>query len=193
MTKAILLFLLLPMLASAQYFDVFDIDTSEYPIMKAKFYSIDANGKQIVNHSNTDFEITENADNSEIIRVSCPISSVEPFSVVIALDVSSSMRGEWIKSAISACKSFIDLVPGNGSEIAIIAFNTKNHYISDFTTNKSQLKLKIENLLTSGGTDFDAAFLNPLAGSLLAIEKAKHRKKSVVLITDGHAKGNEIE
>jgi len=42
---------MLPMIASAQYFDVFDIDTSEYPIMKAKFYSIDANGKQILNQT----------------------------------------------------------------------------------------------------------------------------------------------
>ena len=76
---------MLPMIASAQYFDVFDIDTSEYPIMKAKFYSIDANGKQILNHTPTDFEITENGEPRDVISVSCPPQNEEPFSFVITI------------------------------------------------------------------------------------------------------------
>ena len=181
------------MLASAQYFDVFDIDTSDYPIMKAKFYSIGTNGKQILNHKQSDFEITENGEPRNIINLKCPIPTGDPFSIVIAVDVSGSMGGERIKNAAKAIKSFIDLVPDNGSEISIVAFSTKNFYISDFTRNKGQLISKIENLTTFGGTDFDAAFINTLAGSLLTFDKAKHNKKSVILVTDGYAIGNEAE
>jgi len=193
MKKVILLILLLPMLASAQYFEVFDIDTSEYPIMKAKFYSIDANGKQILNHTPADFEITENGEPRDVISVSCPPQNDVPFSVVIAIDVSGSMIGENIEHTKTAIKTFIDLLPNNGSELAIIAFNHENYFINDFTTNKSKLKSKVDNLKIGGGTDFNAAFLNPLAGSLLTIEKAKYQKRSVVLITDGYASGNESE
>ena len=191
MKKAILLILLLPMLATAQYFDVFDIDTSEYPIMKAKFYSIDANGKQILNHTPADFEITENGEPRDVISVSCPQQVEEPFSVVIAVDISSSMSGSRIENSKNAIKSFIDMVPDNGSEVAIIAFNSKNFYVSDFSSNKDRLKIKVENLNAGGGTNFDAAFINQVASSLLAIKKAKNKNKSVIIVTDGSASGNE--
>ena len=193
MKKAILLILLLPMLASAQYFEVFDIDTTDYPIMKAKFYSADANGNQILNHTPADFQITENGEPRDVIRVSCPIPRDEPFSVVIAVDVSGSMSGESIKNAKESIKILIDMIPNNGSEVAIIAFNSGNYYISDFTTNKSQLKVKVENLKADGGADFNAAFINPMAGALLAIDKAKHKLKGVLIVTDGYASGNETE
>jgi len=179
------------MIASAQYFDVFDIDTNEYPIMKAKFYSIDANGKQILNHTPTDFEITENGEPRDVISVSCPIPRDEPFSIVLAIDISESMDSlEIIKSQI---KAFIDKLPLNGSEIAIIAFNQNNYFISDFSTNKALLKEKVHYLIAGGGTDFNAAFINPVAGSLLAMEKAKFNNRNVIIITDGIAKGNQVE
>lgn len=150
------------MLASAQYFEVFDIDTSEYPIMKAKFYSIDANGKQILNHTPADFEITENGEPRDVISVSCPKQNEDPFSVVIAVDVSSSMSGDRIQNSKQAIKSFIDLMPNNESEVAIIAFNDGNYFISDFSTNKAQLKSKVEGLTAGGATVYSG---NPEIGT----------------------------
>ena len=191
MKKIILILLLLPLIASAQSFNVFDIDTSEYPIMKAKFYSIDENGDQILNHTTSDFEITENGNPAEVLSVSCPDPKTEPVSFVIAVDVSGSMSGEEIVTLKNSLKYFIDLVTNDGSEVAIIAFNSGNHYISDFTQNKSKLKSRVDALSASGGTDFDAAFINPVAGALLAMEKAKHTNRNVILITDGMANGDE--
>jgi len=161
--------------------------------MKAKFYSIDANGKQILNHTPADFEITENGEPRDVISVSCPEQKEEPFSVVIAIDISGSMSGERIQNSKEAIKSFIDLLPDNGSEIALIAFNSSNFYISDFSTKKSQLKSKVESLIAGGGTNFNAAFINPMAGALLAINKAKYPDKNIVLVTDGFASGNEAK
>ena len=191
MKKAILLFLLLPMLASAQYFDVFDIDNSEYQIMKAKFYSIDANGKQILNHTQADFEITENGEPRDVISVSCPKRKSDPISVVIAIDVSGSMTGEYSRISRTAIKSFIDMVPNDGSEIALIGFSHENYFLSDFSVDKANLKSIVDNLEADGGTDFDAAFLYPVAGALIGMEKAKFKNRSIIIITDGHADGSE--
>ena len=77
--KVILSLLFLPIIASAQSFNVFDIDTSEYPITKAKFYSIDENGDQILNHTTSDFEITENGNTAEVLSVSCSYNEPDPF------------------------------------------------------------------------------------------------------------------
>ena len=180
MKKTLLILLLLPMLASAQSFNVFDIDTSEYPIMKAKFYSIDENGNQILNHTTSDFEITENGNPAEVLSVSCPVPKAEPVSFVIAVDVSGSMSGEELVILKNSLKSFIDIVPNDGSEVGIIAFNGGNHYVSDFTQNKSKLKSRVDALSAGGGTDFDAAFINPVAGALLAMEEAKFLNRNVI-------------
>jgi uncharacterized protein YegL len=159
--------------------------------MKAKFYSIDENGDQILNHTTSDFEITENGNPVEVLTVSCPVPKAEPVSFVIAVDVSGSMRGEEIVTLKNSLNYFIDLVPNDGSEVAIIAFNSGNHFISDFTRDKSKLKSKISALSAGGGTSFDAAFTNHVAGALIAIEKAKHQNRNVIIITDGKANGDE--
>ncbi len=191
MKKAILILLLLPIIASSQSFDVFAIDTSDYPVMKAKFFSVDENGDQILNHTTSDFEITENGNPAEVLSVSCPEMNDEPISIVIAVDISGSMEGERINTLKNSLNFFIDLVPNNGSEVAVIAFNSKNYFVSDFSRNKKKLKSNISNLSANGSTDFDAAFINPVAGALVAMDKAQYANRNVVIITDGFAKGNE--
>ncbi|MER3328910.1 MAG: vWA domain-containing protein, partial [Candidatus Kapaibacterium sp.] len=113
--------------------------------------------------------------------------------MVIAVDVSGSMGPEKIKNVKVAIRSFIDQMPENGSEIAIIAFNDGNYYLSDFSSNKAKLKEKAHYLIEGGDTDFDAAFISPIAGALLAIEKAKFDNRNVILVTDGFATGNQVE
>lgn len=193
MCRIIVLILLIPFILSAQSFKVFDIDTSDYPLMKAKFYSQDIDGKQLLNYSPNDFEITENGEPRKVISVSCPEITEEPISLVLAIDISGSMSGEGIIRLKESIKDFIDYIPNNGSELAIIAFNTENYFVSDFSTNKAQLKLKVENLNVDGGTDFNAAFIKPIAGALLTINNSKFQKRGIVIVTDGLAKGNEAE
>ncbi len=191
MKKAILILLLLPIIASSQTFNVFDIDTTDYPVMKAKFFSTDVNNNTLMNFTTSDFEITENGNPAEVLSVSCiPEKSIQS-SIVVAVDISGSMRGEELEILKNSIKHFVDLIPDDGTELCITAFNSGNHFISDFSTNKTVLKSKIDDLSAGGGTDFDAAFLNPMAGALLAVENGRFLNKSVIIITDGFASGDE--
>ncbi len=190
--KTILSILLLfPLLITAQQFQVFDIDTSEYPKMKAKFYLTDSQDNPIAKHSRSDFEIKENGVLRDVTSVSCPPNTVSPMSIVIAVDVSGSMSGSHIKMINTALNSFISNLEFNGSEIAIIGFTTSNYYISDFTSNMNKILDKIKNIKASGGTDFNSAFITPTAGAILAMDKAAFSNKQIILITDGEAGGNE--
>ncbi len=194
MKKAILtLLLLLPLAAQAQSLSVFDIDTTDYPIMRAKFYVFDENRDQIINLSPSDFEITENGEQRDVISVSCP-EPKEPVAIssVLTIDVSGSMTtGTKLNTAKEAGKAWINGLPLGKSECAITAFDTRNNMIQDFTTNRSRLLEKLNILSAGGGTDFDAGFINPMSGALLAAEKGKY-KKVVVFVTDGFADGNEV-
>ncbi len=192
MQKIILfLFLILIYQAGSQSLSVFDIDTTDFPIMRAKFYAFDSDGKQILGLQASDFEVTENDEQREVLNISCPTpQSPTAISSVLTIDVSGSMTGNSIEMAKEAAKSWVNALPLGKSECAITSFTSENQYIQDFTTNRNKLLQKLQTLSNYGDTDFNAAFINPIAGGLIVLEKAKH-KKVMVLITDGYAAGNE--
>ncbi len=193
MKKAIItLLLLLPIAAQAQSFIVFDIDDTNFPVMRAKFFAFDDYGKQLSNLTTSDFEIMENGELRDVISVSCPeTKEALAISSVLTIDVSGSMtEGMKLNIAKEAGKAWIYGLPLGKSECAITAFDTKNYMLQDFTTNRTRLIEKLNSLSADGATDFDAGFINQMSGALIVSEKGKY-KKLVILVTDGFADGNE--
>ena len=88
MKKLILLLIIeLTYVSLSQELIVYDIETTNYPIMKAKFYVFDAEGNQITNQSITDFLVTENGEQRRILNISCPSQTpVDAISSVLVMD-----------------------------------------------------------------------------------------------------------
>ena len=94
--------------ADAQYFSVFDIDDSNYPYLKAKFYAFDSTGKQLTDFSLSDFEILENGELCDLSLISCPnVKPASPISSVLTIDISGSMDGERLGHAKTAAKTWV--------------------------------------------------------------------------------------
>ena len=74
--------------ASAQNLSVFNLDATNFPTIKAKFYAFDANGKQ-QSPSASEITVTENGTSRNVTSISCPTSQ-EPkqLSSVLVMDVS---------------------------------------------------------------------------------------------------------
>ena len=189
MKKTIFLLLLLPMLASAQYFDVFDIDTSEYPIMKAKFYSIDANGKQILNHTPSDFEITENGEPRDVISVSCPDPLPRPISVGIMVDTKI-----YINLARHGSERLVNLLDMPQNEVAITYMNQRPLLYQDFTY-KKQKAIQSSRAIPEapGGTKVSEMFFDDFAGGINIIKNRKAQNRVLVFISDLHCPNLDIE
>ena len=194
MNKAILiLLLLLPLAVQAQSFSVFDIDDTNFPVIKAKFWAFDADGKQITNISPSDFEITEDCVQRDILNIYCPeLQALQAISSVLTIDVSGSMSGRNLEMAKEAARTWIETMPLGKSECAITSFTFENLMVQDFTTDKSRLLEKLNTIILGGGTDFDAGFIDPMAGALITAEKGKH-KRVLVFLTDGQSSGSENE
>jgi uncharacterized protein YegL len=170
----------------AQGIQIFDIDKSNYPEIEAKFIATDHNYKKIDDIKKDDIILSENGEILEILNVSCPANPTsESVSCVAVLDASGSMSNGNIFLAKEATKALIDIMPLGKSELAISAFNDINFFVQDFSTNANLLKNKLNNLNSSGGTDFDVAFTSPMAGGLIATQKAKH-KKILIFLSDGN-------
>ncbi len=177
--------------AFGQSFSVFDIDASNFPTVKAKFWAFDAEGNQIIDIDTSDFEIREGDVERKILSVSCPPPQPpKALSAVLTMDISGSMKGKNLENAKAAARIWIKSLPLGKSECAITTFNTLNFFNQDFTTDKQKLLDAIESLSAEGDTDFDAGFINPPACALLAAENGKN-ERIVVFLTDGVAKGSE--
>ena len=186
MRKIILLFAfaLFANIADAQTFTVFDVDTSDYPTIRAKFWAFDENHEQITDLSVSDFEILENGVECEVTDVTCPTKEPEAISSVLVMDVSGSMANGNLDLAKAAAKSWINALPLGKSECALTTFTSMNYLIQDFTTDRDLLLQKTDILTASGGTDYDAAMINPMSGGLLVSKTGKY-KKVIILQSDG--------
>ena len=174
----------------SQSLSLFDVNGSNFPTMRGKFYAFDTQGQQI-RPSVGDLAITENGVSRTITSVSCPPGVPSPaLSSVLVIDVSGSM--DWgiqdknITLAKAAATAWVNGLPLGTSECAITTFDHANYMNQDFTTNRQKLLTAISQLQPQGGTDYDAALINQMSGGLLVSKKGKH-KKILILLTDGQA------
>lgn len=112
------------------------------------------------------------------------------FSSILAMDISNSLNGNNLPAEKQAAELYIDLIPEDSSELSIVSFNHQNYLNQDFTNNKSDLKNSFHKLQASGGTNFNAAFLDKEYGALLVAERAKYPLR-IILVTDGNSDGDE--
>jgi uncharacterized protein (TIGR02145 family) len=175
--------------ANSQSLSVFDIDTTNFPTMRAKFYAFDANGNQVLNLSPYDFEIKENGQPRTVLNVSCPTPKpLQNVSIAMSIDVSGSMSYSDIgnipvelgkTTATELCK----LIAMPPSEFALQTCHKQAFIIQDFTTDKSKILYVINPIKASGDNDFVEQLLNPRTG-LLNIAKRGKNKRIAVLYTD---------
>lgn len=179
--------------ALAQSFSVVQIDSSDYPRMKAKFYATGADGKGIYDIKPADFVIYEDGKARPIISVFCPQpDAIQPISAVLTIDISYSMVGKNMELAKLAARSFVELMPLENSDCAISSFDQYSYLNLDFSSNRQMILSAIDNLKPTGYTEYNPAFMAPKTGSLSIAKNGKH-KKVVIFLTDGQSQGDEAK
>jgi len=163
MKKSILvLFVFAPLFSFAQFIQIFDVNDSEFPLMKAKYIAIDSKSKQITDTKLEDVKITQNGEITKVVKVIPPKEAkIKPVSVVLTIDVSGSMSGSNIKLAKEAAKTFVDLTPLEISEVAITTFDGYNYLNQDFTKDADKLYKAIDQIYAQGSTNYNFDFSMP--------------------------------
>jgi hypothetical protein len=166
---------------------IVNVDTTDFPKMKATFFVIDKNGNQIFDFLPTDFNLKEIGTPRKIFNVSCNSrTDAEAISSVLLMDASYSMYQDNIPFAKEAAKVWIENMQFQLDECAITCFNDKSYYIKDFTQDTSLLLKKINNIFAQSGSDFNSGFNDNFAGAFNVIKKANF-KKIIVVLVDGNS------
>lgn len=196
-----IIFLALAANSFSQSIEVFNVNASNFPNIIAEFKAFDNNKNQISDFSPGDIKVEDDNKVRTISNISCQEDKYR-FSFILVVDKSQSM-GEKIEAANptspiklaalkTALKKFIDSLPGNRFEAAIIAFNsgaTSPELISPFSGDKTALKSKIDQIQVTGTKDFNSAFLSqaaPNPGAILLGKSAKYQPFTLFFTDGGH-------
>jgi len=136
----------------------------------------DKNGQPVHDLQRKDFKIYEDKVEQPIASFSAEES---PVTWGLVLDRSGSMQG-MIKDVYESALNVID-VGTTEDEMFIMTFNNKTEIIAELTSDRRKLANSVVSLNADGST----AMYDALDAALDHIKLGKHRKKVLVLITDG--------
>lgn len=105
-----------------------------------------------------------------------------PVSLGIVLDTSSSMAGEKFAAARSALDRFLYDLLDRADEIFLYGFSGDPELLRAWTTDRTLLSRTLARVVPAGGT----AMYDAVADSVPLAESGKHRKKALVIISDGN-------
>ncbi len=125
------------------------------------------------------------AERARIVSVENISDDQLAFSVVLAIDTSSSMDGLPLDRAKEAAINFVNSI-GPNDPVAILTFDSNVEVVQDYTTDKAALLSTIEALRAGGKTAL-------YKGMLEAVTKAASSpspRRAVIVLSDGAEYGN---
>ncbi len=111
-----------------------------------------------------------------------------PVSLGIVLDTSGSMEGERMAAARSALDRFLFDLLGADDEFFLYRFNYQPRLVHDWTNDPERVSRALGGIRPRGGT----ALYDAVADAVVMAEQGRHRKKAVVVISDGNDTNSEI-
>ncbi len=111
-----------------------------------------------------------------------------PVSLGIVLDTSGSMEGERMTAARSALDRFLFDLLGAEDEFFLYRFDYQPRLVHDWTNDPERVSRALGGIRPLGGT----ALFDAVADAVVLAEQGRHRKKAVVVISDGNDTNSEI-
>ncbi|MBA3296549.1 MAG: VWA domain-containing protein [Acidobacteria bacterium] len=139
----------------------------------------DGNGRFVPGLDKEDFRVYQDDQLQQISHFS---SDRVPVSLGIVLDTSGSMDGEKMAAARAALDRFLLDLLGPDDEVFLYRFDSSPELVHGWTTDRRKISAEIARLRPRGST----AMYDAVAEAIPLAQSGKHRKKAIVLISDGN-------
>ena len=155
-----------------------EIATAVAPhLMRLNASVTDRNGRAIAGMRSSDFVVYEDGNERKIVNVT---PTTEPFNLVLLLDVSGSVE-ERIDFIRKAARDFLNTASPQ-DRISIISFRDDIQVISGFSTNRSLLSKKLDDIDAGGAT----ALFDAIAYTLVdTLKPLRGERTAIVILSDG--------
>ena len=143
----------------------------------------DANGRFVRNLTRDDFALYEDGVAQPILYFS---NERVPVSLGLALDTSGSMAGEKIRAAQGALSRFLVDLLGPEDEVFVYRFSDEAVLVQGWTNDRTRLPRLLGGIQPSGET----VLYDTVSESIPLAQGGQHRKKALVVISDGNDTGS---
>ncbi|MFN8373321.1 MAG: VWA domain-containing protein [Anaerolineae bacterium] len=170
--------------------EITGIDPTNLPTVVLTASVSDALGQPILGLTEANFASTVEGINgvvpdARIVSVENVADDGIPFSVVLMIDVSTSMETTPLEQAQAAARTFVNSISDNDS-VALMTFSTTTQLVQDFTTDKAVLLSAIDSLRTEGQTALYQGAYDAVQQAL----NAPSARRVVILLSDGAEYGD---
>lgn len=145
----------------------------------------DADGRFVRNLTRGDFVVYEDGLPQAVSYFS---NERVPVSLGIALDTSGSMAGEKIRAAQDALSRFLIDLLGKDDEVFLYRFSDEAILVQGWTTDRGRLPGLLGRIVPAGET----VLYDTVAESIPLAQGGHHRKKALVIISDGNDTGSQM-
>ncbi len=142
-------------------------------------------GRFVANLKQSDFSVYEDGVKQQLEYFNT--GDREPISLGIIFDTSGSMVDK-IDGVRDAVEHFVKAV-APGDEIFLIQFSNRADLVQDFTDDKRRILSAVDRLRPIGST----ALYDAIVMGLDRIGEGKHRKRALMLLTDGNDTSSRIK
>ncbi len=146
----------------------------------------DRRGRFVTTLDQDDFLVYDDGEPQRITHFS---RERVPVSLGIVLDTSGSMEGERMAAARAALDRFLFDLLGPDDEIFLYRFSYQPRLVHDWTTDPARVSRSLGGIRPTGGT----ALYDAVADAVRMAETGRHRKKAVVIISDGNDTNSDID
>jgi VWFA-related protein len=146
----------------------------------------DPSGRFVRGLTQGDFRVFEDDRPVDITHFN---SDRVPVSLGIVLDTSGSMAGQKMAAARAALDRFLFQLLGSDDEVFLYRFATAPQLVHSWTTDRIRIRSELERIKPDGAT----ALYDTIAAALPLLHEGHHRKKALLVISDGLDTSSQID
>ncbi len=173
----------------AQSFQISEIDTTDFPLLKLSFTATGVNSAPVKDVKMGDINITDfNREASSSTVTGFDYNANPSLSLVFVVEQSSLMKrtlpgGENLWDVVrEEAKTFINNFPEAGeTEIALVGINSLANLQQDFTKDKNAIIDALNKIQLIGSLIFDPAFTDKNTGAYGLLTKRDYRNRRIMV------------
>jgi tight adherence protein B len=162
---------------SASGVSIREVDVSEFPTVR-----LVVSRQGAVSEDLGGIEVVENGAPVDVADVHLLGAESRGVDAVLAIDVSNSMRGRPLSTALAAARTFLAGVP-KSMPLGVVTFSDRPVILSDVSNDRASVEWSVRSI--GGSTSQGTALFDAVATAATLFEPDSGAQHNLILVTDG--------
>ena len=160
-----------------------EVDVTEFPTVRLVLST-----RESVSLDRLDVEVVENEISVGVADVYPLGAESEGVDAVLAIDVSNSMRGRQLSTALAAAQAFLAGVPSS-MPLGVVTFSDQPIVLSSVSDDRASVEAAVASI--GGSTSQGTALFDTVATAAAMFDPETNAQHNLILVTDGRNTGGD--